>query len=508
MRSVANLVAIAGALSGSADAFWRMRCPGRTGLARMDPLVEPGEIGSHAHAIHGGKNFNLEITYDQLAASECTSCQVKQDKSAYWTPSMHFVHENGTTEVVPQIGGMLAYYLLFRENGQKLHAFPEGFRMLVGDSRLRNFSGPVPDPGTSFWGPEDMTQHALTQKAIGFNCLNYGRDPEASMGRHFLPDKDFMDANCPQGIRAEIMFPSCWNGELDSPDHKSHMAFPNLKNSGTCPDGYDKRTPTLFFETTWLTSQFNGVLGTFMLSSGDPVGYGYHADFISGWPVDFLQQAIETCTSDRGEIEDCPLFMEGDNFQSKEDAEKCKFDMPDLLKDEDCAGPANSLPGNVPVQYGPAYADPLKPGPKESPTEGTPLPATTEQVVPTATFVPATTQITDEFGGGLSNANAAAYSLAPEPLAVDAPEAAATTTSAPPAPEAPAPTTPPLAEEPEGKIIATSTYTSAGTVYEVAIEEIVQYVTVEVPAPAPKLRRHHHHMHRRDREHGLLGRRY
>ena len=37
-----------------ADAFWRLPCRGRSGVARLDPIVDPGEISSHVHAIHGG----------------------------------------------------------------------------------------------------------------------------------------------------------------------------------------------------------------------------------------------------------------------------------------------------------------------------------------------------------------------------------------------------------------------------------------------------------------------
>jgi hypothetical protein len=36
------------------NAFWRMECRARSGLARLDPLVSPGEVSGHAHAIHGG----------------------------------------------------------------------------------------------------------------------------------------------------------------------------------------------------------------------------------------------------------------------------------------------------------------------------------------------------------------------------------------------------------------------------------------------------------------------
>lgn len=40
--------------ASGADAFWRMPCRSRTGLARMDPIMDPGAISDHAHTIHGG----------------------------------------------------------------------------------------------------------------------------------------------------------------------------------------------------------------------------------------------------------------------------------------------------------------------------------------------------------------------------------------------------------------------------------------------------------------------
>lgn len=43
-------------MAAPAAAFWRMPCQGRLGLARMDPIVNPGELSPHAHAIHGGKS--------------------------------------------------------------------------------------------------------------------------------------------------------------------------------------------------------------------------------------------------------------------------------------------------------------------------------------------------------------------------------------------------------------------------------------------------------------------
>lgn len=119
---------------------------------------------------------------------------------------MMFQHANGTIDMVEQVGGMLAYYFLNKNPGETIEAFPPGFQLLAGDTRQRNYSsGPVPDILKSLWGPSDKTQFALGQKAIGFNCLNYNKAAEPSLYRHTMPTKDYMDANCLDGIRAERM---------------------------------------------------------------------------------------------------------------------------------------------------------------------------------------------------------------------------------------------------------------------------------------------------------------
>lgn len=220
--------------------------------------------------------------------------------------------------------------------------------MISGDSNRRNFTaGPVPDPAKSDWTAAESTQDALAQKALGFNCLNYAAAAEGSLYRHFLPDKAYLDANCLDGIRLELMFPSCWNGvDVDSDNHKDHVAFPSLVMTGTCPDDYPVRLVSLFYETIFNTYAFAGVDGQFVLSNGDPTGYGYHGDFIMGWDEDFLQDAVDTCTNASGEIEDCSLF-------TIQDGSNCNITMPSALADEDYIGPMATLPGNVAIQSGP-----------------------------------------------------------------------------------------------------------------------------------------------------------
>lgn len=68
-------------------------------------------------------------------------------------------------------------------------------------------------------------------KAVSYVCLNY--QGNSSQTNEFPTDK-----NCPDGLRAQIVFPSCWDGKnLDSDDHQSHMSYPvgGAPDNGDCP---------------------------------------------------------------------------------------------------------------------------------------------------------------------------------------------------------------------------------------------------------------------------------
>jgi len=507
--SALSLAVSALSLAGSADAFWRLPCRGRSGVGRLDPIMDPGKVSDHVHVIHGGSNFGIDNTPQDLAGSDCTSCAVTQDKSAYWTPPLYFLHSNGTAEMVEQVGGMLAYYLLYNDaanpNG-KITAFPEGFQMISGDKRQRSFPYPVPDNDKSSWTADQKTQKALSQKALGFNCLNYGATPEASLYRHFLPDKSYLDANCVDGIRLELMFPSCWNGkDVDSDDHKSHVAFPDLVMSGSCPEGFGTKLPSLFFETIFNTYAFKGMDGQFVLSNGDPTGYGYHGDFQMGWDsVDFLQSAVDTCTNASGMIEDCPLF----NIQTEAEEQQCKIKDVDAIKDDNPLGPReDGLPIAVPIQSGPSYATiypvVLAGDATQAAASATnaaassvqsavsSLTSATSAVVPTLSYTPGTSSVTDKYGGGVLRAKSSDSYVGTEAAST---VAASTVTAV--ASLADADT------DADGNIIATSWYTSGNQVMEMMIEQVDVTVTATAVETAnAHARRHIGKEHRRVRGH-------
>ena len=182
-----------------------------------------------------------------------------------------------TTTARNKADGQRSYYFLntgltYDGKPQKIEAFPEGFQMISGSNYNRNCSLPDPDPNPL--GPwTDEPQDLRAQRALGFNCLNYARGfDEPSLMRHEMPDKAYLDANCADGIRLELMFPSCWNGEEDGRIHKSHVAFPDGVMTGNCPQGYDRRLASLFYETIIATDAFKGKDGQFVISNGDIKG--------------------------------------------------------------------------------------------------------------------------------------------------------------------------------------------------------------------------------------------
>lgn len=454
-----------------------------TGSARIDPIVDFGTVGRHLHNIHGGQSISFTSGFEEMQASKCSSCKVKEDRSAYWAPALLFKHADGKTEPVSIVGDLLVYYLLFGEN---IQAFPPGFKLLAGDKGLRNFPWPVPDPPKTEWSGDQLGQLALTQKAIGYNCLNYDRTPEPTLYRHFLPDKGFLDANCKDGLRLELMFPSCWNGkDLDSHNHRDHMAYPDHVIDGNCPPGYEARLPSLLFETIYDTDAFKGKEGSFILANGDPTGYGYHGDFLSGWDPDFLQSAVNTCTSPSGKLEDCPVF----SLQSDEDCHNCKLSVPAELENDNCGTLRDGICGNVPLQPGPEYAYDEEAPPVYGPAlQLQPQPMPQPQQPPALAPQPAEEATTPS-----------SPTPGPGPAAVGGEEIKAQIAVDP----VPTPPPAPLVEQSsKGRVLSTSYSTNGLTVHEIVIEVVETTITKDIcttttPNHAEEHLRMHQHSHQR-----------
>ncbi|MBX7267689.1 DUF1996 domain-containing protein [Micromonospora sp. Llam7] len=219
-----------------------------------DPIVLPGLPGaSHMHSFFGSTVTNAHTTLRDLVNSP-TTCNPRVDVSSYWVPTLY-------ADNVPVEPAIATFYYL----GEGVRAdvvaqtqpFPLGLRLVAGNAKAAG-------PGESI---------------ARWSCLHAG---------HVPPSKNFV--NCPAGTMLEsyLDFPQCWNGrDLDSPDHKSHLAYPVNQ---ACPATHPVHVPKL---RQVLRYPVNGDPSQFRLASGP--GYTMHGDFFNAWPVEELSRRVRDC---------------------------------------------------------------------------------------------------------------------------------------------------------------------------------------------------------------------
>ncbi|KLU85568.1 hypothetical protein MAPG_04591 [Magnaporthiopsis poae ATCC 64411] len=341
------------AQSSRGSDFLRFACS-QLVVERTDPLVNPGQLPStHMHQIVGGSSFNITMdpmTIDPPKTSRCTSCRMVEDFSNYWTASIYFRSpENGTFKRIPQMangqlngtlmkqeGGITAYYMRpFSGRNKKTTVMKPGFRMFAGDIN-RKTKPPRPIN-------------------VCHRCLSAS---ERVMGGAGAPcdssdTAEFPNKPCPGGIRATVIFPSCWDGKnLDSPDHVSHVAYqPGSNLAGDkCPSTHPVRIPQVMYEIMYDTSgafadpkYYKDGKQPLVYSFGDSKGYGAHGDYLFGWKDGALQRAMDAlgtnCFS-----EDCPVLQ----LQSADDAIACTKKQ-QYVEDVGNNGWLKELPGGNPV---------------------------------------------------------------------------------------------------------------------------------------------------------------
>lgn len=220
-----------------------------------DPIVHPGHSGaSHMHTFLGNRTTDANSTLGSLLAGT-TSCRAPDDRSAYWFPTMY----NGTT-VIASTWSQVVYYKSGILDYAAVRTFPQGLRFVVGSPTAT------------------LDQFRTAPGAVeGWECGN-------SFHNYDFP------ASCPAGTQLNIRYqaPSCWDGtRLDSPDHKSHMAYPvDLR----CPASHPVPVPMLEFKIAF---PVDGNLSQVRLSSGR--GFSWHYDFFNAWDPPTLQALVWHC---------------------------------------------------------------------------------------------------------------------------------------------------------------------------------------------------------------------
>jgi hypothetical protein len=224
-------------------------------MAMDDPIVYPGQPGaSHDHTFMGNVTTNAFSTLATLQAGG-TTCNIPADRSGYWMPTVY----NGNQMIMP-VGPQVIYYKTGIIDYTSVRPFPPGLRFVVGSpSATANEFKTAPG-----W-------------VAGWECGSNDRG-------------DDFPANCPAGTQLNIRYqaPSCWNGlYLDTPDHKSHMAYPV---NGRCPADHPVALPMIEFKMAFPVS---GDMSQVHLASGR--GYSFHYDFFNAWEDPTLKALVDHC---------------------------------------------------------------------------------------------------------------------------------------------------------------------------------------------------------------------
>ncbi|MEU3348971.1 DUF1996 domain-containing protein [Streptomyces sp. NPDC006700] len=228
-----------------------------------DPIVYPQQPGkSHDHTFMGNTTTDAYSTAASLDAGG-TACKAPGDRSGYWVPTVY----NGDKAVLP-VGPQTIYYKAGVTDYTSVRPFPKGLRFVVGNplqsaQEFRNSPGFVE----------------------GWEC-----------GDSYF-NVDF-PASCPNrpDVQLNIRFqaPSCWDGKyLDTPDHRSHMAYPVVKpgtNDNMCPADHPVALPMIEFKMAF---PVNGDMSRVRLSSG--AAWSYHYDFFNAWDAPTLSAMVGHC---------------------------------------------------------------------------------------------------------------------------------------------------------------------------------------------------------------------
>ena len=220
-----------------------------------DPLVFPGIAGaSHLHTFVGNTAPTASSTPESLAKTGGSSCEDTKDTASYWFPTLL---QNG--KPVPNTT-VTFYYKSGVTDYRTVRPFPPGFRELVGDMKTPN--------AASFGGEWDCAAPGGPAKEI--------------------------PAACKKGTVLIIRYkaPSCWDGlHLDTPDHKSHMAYPV---KGVCPAAHPVAVPMLQSKVAYQLT--DGVTKGLTFSSG--ASFSFHYDFMNGWNQPRLEELVKHCINE------------------------------------------------------------------------------------------------------------------------------------------------------------------------------------------------------------------
>lgn len=267
--------------SGDSTGNFRINCS-FSHVSLDDPIVAPGQrFVSHLHSYFGNTQVNGHTTTAQLLTSGNSTCTGGTlDRSSYWAPS---VIDARSGELAQPWGenGLQVYYKTGYQGADpaRIQPLPNGLKVIAGNSRSTR-----------------------AQDHVKYSCE--GSRPVSAQSSF---------PRCAPGDRLlmAVEFPGCWDGRnLDSPNHKSHMAYGEWGRG--CPSTHPVALPVVTQNYRYVVP--SGGMANWRLSSDmyeGAAGYSGHADLWVSWDKGIMDRIVKNCLRTRM---DCQMNLLNDGY--------------------------------------------------------------------------------------------------------------------------------------------------------------------------------------------------
>lgn len=317
----ADLIATAVQPNVSNDNSWRgifrINCD-LSHSGYIDPIVYPGQKdAAHLHRFYGNTLLDENSDLTSLFTRGESSCQGNElNRSAYWVPALlaplydpqtseRQVDEKGEPawQIVPAVVGNddeaheVFYYSAGVDDLSSIQPIPLGLKMIAGSAMA-------------------MPGMAQDTSIVRWHCQSW----ESSDANNPRWSASIPECVAPDRLRMDIFFPSCWNGtELDSADHKSHLAYP-VNNGGpngtVCPASHPVPIvrvsfhyaygvkPDVYEPQSRSSRGWRFASDMYEITTSTPGGMSLHGDWFNAWHPEALQAVLDGCIRQRLDCHD------------------------------------------------------------------------------------------------------------------------------------------------------------------------------------------------------------
>ena len=234
-----------------------------------DPVGNPARVGPLPLYAFFGNTAAATVVRASIPTSGRSTCRGGTiDRSAYYLPA---VVDHRSSDVQVPGDAQVHYSSGYNIDPSTVHAPPPGLVILAGD----------------------ITARQVQRYVVEWTC------------RTKWMRNDGMIPSCPVGdaVRLWVHFPQCWDGRrLDSPNHRSHMAYPTYRSGArrsNCPSTHPVVLPAitqvLEYEVRAGSSPRNWRLTTDNYTSRARGGLSAHAYWVGGWDQPTLNTFVSEC---------------------------------------------------------------------------------------------------------------------------------------------------------------------------------------------------------------------